>query len=158
MRIGHGFDVHKIVPGKGMTLGGIFIPSKYSIEAYSDGDIIIHTLADALLGALAMGDIGQYFPSNDPKIRDISSSLILDKVANMVLDRGFSIENIDVTLILEEPKMSTHLLSIRKNLSEKLNIDIEQLSCKATTTDGLGPEGESLGISCHTVVLLSKLP
>ncbi|MDG2061076.1 MAG: 2-C-methyl-D-erythritol 2,4-cyclodiphosphate synthase [SAR86 cluster bacterium] len=158
MRIGHGFDVHKIVPGKGMTLGGIFIPSKYSIEAYSDGDIIIHALADALLGALAMGDIGQYFPSNDPKIRDISSSLILDKVANMVLDRGFSIENIDVTLILEEPKMSTHLLSIRKNLSEKLNIDIEQLSCKATTTDGLGPEGESLGISCHTVVLLSKLP
>tara|TARA_B110000014_G_scaffold264187_2_gene263955 strand:- start:3797 stop:4273 length:477 start_codon:yes stop_codon:yes gene_type:complete len=158
MRIGHGFDVHKIVPGKGMTLGGIFIPSKYSIEAYSDGDIIIHALADALLGALAMGDIGQYFPSNDPKIRDISSSLILDKVVNMVLDRGFSIENIDVTLILEEPKMSTHLLSIRKNLSEKLNIDIEQLSCKATTTDGLGPEGESLGISCHTVVLLSKLP
>ena len=114
MRIGHGFDVHKIVPGKGMTLGGIFIPSKYSIEAYSDGDIIIHALADALLGALAMGDIGQYFPSNDPKIRDISSSLILDKVVNMVLDRGFSIENIDVTLILEEPKMSTHLLSIRK--------------------------------------------
>ena len=156
MRIGQGYDAHRIKPGKGIILGGIPIECDYSIEAHSDGDIIVHALIDALLGAAAYGDLGTYFPSEDETLKDISSFSMLSSVLNKLKDDSYKIINIDLTYVGQVPKLITYREEIRNNLSKFMNINIENISCKATTTDGLGFEGNSEGISCHCIVLIER--
>ena len=154
MRIGQGYDAHKIKTGKSITLGGIEIDCDYSIEAHSDGDIIIHALIDSLLGAAAYGDLGAYFPSEDESLKNISSVSMLLTVMEKLKRDNFSVVNIDITYVGEVPKIIPHRDIIRKNLSGILEIDINKISCKATTTDGLGFEGKLEGISCHCICLI----
>jgi 2-C-methyl-D-erythritol 2,4-cyclodiphosphate synthase len=156
MRIGQGYDAHRIKPGNGIILGGIPIECDYSIEAHSDGDIIVHALIDALLGAAAYGDLGTYFPSEDESIKDISSLSMLSTVLNKLEEDNYKIMNIDLTYVGQVPKLITYREEIRNNLSKVTKIDIENISCKATTTDGLGFEGKFEGISCHCVVLIER--
>jgi 2-C-methyl-D-erythritol 2,4-cyclodiphosphate synthase len=156
MRIGQGYDVHRIKPGQGMILGGVAIECDYSIEAHSDGDIIVHALIDALLGAAAYGDLGTYFPSEDETMKDISSFSMLSSVLNKLKDDSYKIINIDLTYVGQVPKLITYREEIRNNLSKFMNINIENISCKATTTDGLGFEGNLEGISCHCIVLIER--
>jgi len=154
MRIGHGYDAHKIIPGNGMVLGGVFIESKFSIEAHSDGDLIAHALIDALLGAAGLGDIGTYFPSGDDKYLDVSSRELLKEVADKLKSANFKVQNIDITFIGQTPKLNSYIPSIKENLSQDLDISKELVNCKATTTDFLGFEGEMKGLSCHAIVLI----
>ena len=156
MRIGQGYDAHRIKPGQGMILGGVAIECDYSIEAHSDGDIIVHALIDALLGAAAYGDLGTYFPSEDETMKDISSFSMLSSVLNKLKDDSYKIINIDLTYVGQVPKLITYREEIRNNLSKFMNINIENISCKATTTDGLGFEGKLEGISCHCIVLIER--
>ena len=156
MRIGHGYDAHKLVQGGGMTLGGIEIKCEYSLEAHSDGDIVVHALIDALLGAAAYGDLGTYFPSEDQSLKNISSLSMLATVLEKLNSDGYKISNIDLTYVGQVPKIISYSKEIRQNLSTFINIDIENISCKATTTDHLGFEGKLEGISCHCVVLIER--
>ena len=156
MRIGYGYDAHKLVPGNGMTLGGIEIKCDYSIEAHSDGDILVHTLIDALMGAAAYGDLGTYFPSEDQSLKNISSLSMLSTVLEKLNMDGYKISNIDITYVGQVPKLISYSKEIRQNLSSFVNIDIDKISCKATTTDHLGFEGKLEGISCHCVVLIDR--
>ena len=156
MRIGHGYDAHKLVQGSGMTLGGIEIKCDYSLEAHSDGDILVHALIDALLGAAAYGDLGTYFPSEDQSLKNISSLSMLSKVLEKLNKDGFKISNIDLTYVGQVPKLISYSKEIRQNLSTFINMDIDDISCKATTTDHLGFEGKLKGISCHCVVLIER--
>ena len=156
MRIGHGYDAHKLISGNGLVLGGVLIKSNYEIEAHSDGDIVIHALIDALLGAACLGDIGKLFPSVKDKYKDISSRSLLKEVNNKLIEKNYSVKNIDITYVGQEPKLLPHISEIRKNLSSDLNIEIDAVSCKATSTDGLGFEGAKKGVSCYAVVLISK--
>ena len=156
MRIGYGYDAHKLVPGNGMTLGGIEIKCDYSIEAHSDGDILVHTLIDALMGAAAYGDLGTYFPSEDQSLKNISSLSMLSTVLEKLNMDGYKISNIDLTYVGQVPKLISYSKEIRQYLSTFINIDIDKISCKATTTDHLGFEGKLEGISCHCVVLIDR--
>ena len=156
MRIGHGYDAHKLISGNGLVLGGVLIKSNYGVEAHSDGDIVIPALIDALLGAACLGDIGKLFPSENNKYKDISSRSLLKEVNNKLIEKNYSVKNIDITYIGQEPKLLPHIGKIRKNLSSDLNIEIDSVSCKATSTDGLGFEGSKKGVSCYAVVLISK--
>ena len=156
MRVGIGYDAHKLIPGKGMHLGGVFIESKYSIEAHSDGDVIIHALIDSLLGAAALGDIGSLFPSKDPENKDISGSVLLTQVIGLLDSKNYKVINIDITLIAETPKIYQKTEKIIDSLSESLRVTKSSVSCKATTTDGLGFEGEKKGIACQAISLIEK--
>ena len=154
MRIGHGYDAHKLVPGDGITLGGIEVKCEYALEAHSDGDILVHALIDALLGAAAYGDLGTYFPSKDQSLKNISSLSMLSAVLEKLNSDGYKISNIDLTYVGQVPKLISHSKEIRQKLSAFINMDIDNISCKATTTDHLGFEGKLEGISCHCVVLI----
>ena len=156
MRVGIGYDAHKLIPGKGMHLGGVFIECEYSIEAHSDGDVIIHALIDSLLGAAALGDIGSLFPSKNPENKDISSSVLLAQVIGLLDSKNYKIINIDITLIAETPKIYQKTEQIIDSLSESLRVTKSSVSCKATTTDGLGFEGEKKGIACQAISLIEK--
>ena len=156
MRIGHGYDAHKLVKGSHVTLGGIKIDSEFSIEAHSDGDIIIHSLIDSLLGAAAYGDLGTFFPSEDDQYKDISSRELLKEVVLKLKKDQYQISNVDITYVGQLPKLNPYIQSIRKNISEDLEIEIGCVSCKATTTDFLGFEGSKEGVSCHAVSLIKK--
>ena len=156
MRVGIGYDVHKLIPGKGLFLGGIFIECEYAIEAYSDGDVIIHALIDSLLGASALGDIGSLFSSEDPKNKDISSRVLLIQVMDLLDSRKYKVVNVDITLICETPKINKKINLIIDALSKDLKVEKSCVSCKATTTDGLGFEGEKRGIACQTISLIEK--
>ena len=156
MRIGHGYDAHKLIKGSNVILGGIKIDSEFSIEAHSDGDIIIHSLIDSLLGAAAYGDLGTFFPSEDDKYKDISSRKLLKEVVLKLNEDQYAISNVDITYVGQLPKLNPYIPQIRKNLSEDLEIGIDCVSCKATTTDFLGFEGSKEGVSCHAVALIKK--
>ena len=156
MRIGHGYDAHKLIKGSNVILGGIKIDSEFSIEAHSDGDIIIHSLIDSLLGAAAYGDLGTFFPSEDDKYKDISSRKLLKEVVLKLNEDQYEISNVDITYVGQLPKLNPYIPQIRKNLSEDLEIGIDCVSCKATTTDFLGFEGSKEGVSCHAVALIKK--
>jgi len=154
MKIGHGYDAHRLIEGSGMILGGVPIASNYSIDAHSDGDLIVHALVDALLGAAGLGDIGTFYPSNDNKFKDISSRELLRDVVLKLKDGNYSIQNVDITFIGQEPKLNEFIDKIKENLSQDLCIEIDSVNCKATTTDFLGFEGEKKGLSCHAVALI----
>ena len=156
MRIGHGYDAHKLVKGSHVVLGGIKIDCEFSIEAHSDGDIIIHSLIDSLLGAAAYGDLGTFFPSENDQYKDISSRELLKEVVRKLKEDQYKISNVDITYIGQLPKLNPHIQQIRKNLAEDLEIEIDCVSCKATTTDSLGFEGLKEGVSCHAVSLIKK--
>jgi 2-C-methyl-D-erythritol 2,4-cyclodiphosphate synthase len=156
LRIGQGFDAHKIIKGsKDFILGGISIDSKYEVVAHSDGDIISHAIIDALLGACKMGDIGKLAPSNQEN-KDISSIHLLKKVATMLLEAGYQIVNIDLTYVGEEPRLEKFKKKIEENLAKELKMNPSDISCKATTTDGLGYEGTREGISTQAIALVTK--
>ena len=156
MRIGHGYDAHKLVKGSHVTLGGIKIDSEFSIEAHSDGDIIIHSLIDSLLGAAAYGDLGTFFPSEDDQYKDISSRELLKEVVLKLKEDQYHVSNVDITYVGQLPKLNPYISQIRKNLADDLEIEIDCVSCKATTTDLLGFEGSKEGVSCHAVSLIKK--
>ncbi|MBL0709643.1 MAG: 2-C-methyl-D-erythritol 2,4-cyclodiphosphate synthase [Colwellia sp.] len=154
MRIGHGFDVHKF-GGKGpLILAGVAVPFDQGFIAHSDRDVAIHALCDAILGALCLGDIGHHFPDTDGQYENISSRILLRHVVGLMIEKNYQIENGDITIIAQSPKMAPHLLAMRQCLSEDLQCDIDQINVKATTTEKLGYTGRKEGIAVHCVVLL----
>ena len=157
MRIGHGFDVHKFGGEGPITLGGVKIPYQYGLVAHSDGDVVLHAITDALIGALALGDIGKLFPDNDPQYKGIDSRILLRKVYRIIQNKGYELVNLDTTIIAQEPKMRGHVDQMRVNIAEDLNVHFDQISVKATTTEQLGFTGRKEGIACEAVVLLTKI-
>ncbi|OTQ73444.1 2-C-methyl-D-erythritol 2,4-cyclodiphosphate synthase [Gilliamella apicola] len=156
MRIGHGFDVHKFGGEGPITLAGVKIPYQFGLVAHSDGDVVLHAITDALIGALALGDIGKLFPDTDPKYKGIDSRLLLKEVYGIIQSKGYKLINLDATIIAQEPKMRPHVDQMRVNLAEDLQVHFDQISVKATTTEQLGFTGRKEGIACEAVVLLAK--
>lgn len=156
MRIGLGYDVHKLVTDRKLILGGVEIPYEYGLLGHSDADVLLHAIMDSLLGASALGDIGKHFPDTDPKYKGISSIALLKEVGKLLYENGYKISNIDSTIITQKPKMAPHIQLMRKNIANALNIDIDQINVKATTEEGLGFTGEGLGISSQSICLLYK--
>lgn len=156
MRIGHGFDVHKFGGNGPITLGGVKIPYQYGLIAHSDGDVVLHAITDALIGALALGDIGKLFPDTDPKYQNIDSRILLKETYNIIQAKGYELVNLDVTILAQEPKMRPHVDQMRVNIAEDINVHFDQISIKATTTEQLGFTGRKEGIACEAVVLLTK--
>jgi len=155
-RIGHGYDVHRLVPGRDLWLGGVLIPHDKGLEGHSDADVLIHAICDALLGALGAGDIGKLFPDTDQAYKNIESKHLLSKVKELLDSEGWQLANLDSTLILESPRIAPHIDQIRNTLAGILNCNVADVSVKATTTEGLGPEGRGEGISAHAVVLIKS--
>lgn len=155
MRIGHGYDVHAFGEGTSITIGGVEIPYKHSLVAHSDGDVLIHALMDAIVGAMAIGDIGHHFPDTDPKYKDCSSRELLKHIYKTMVAKGYEIGNVDITLVAEAPKMAPHLPVMIDHLSQDLQCSAGQLNIKATTTEKLGFVGRGEGIACYAVVLLT---
>ena len=156
MRIGHGFDVHKFGGQGPIVLAGIEIPFEHGFIAHSDGDVAIHALCDAILGALALGDIGNHFPDTDQSYENISSRILLRHVVKLMHEAGYQLGNADITIVAQAPKIAPHLLAMRQCLSEDLQAEIGQINVKATTTEKLGYVGRKEGVSVHSVVLLVK--
>jgi 2-C-methyl-D-erythritol 2,4-cyclodiphosphate synthase len=154
MRIGHGYDVHRFGPGDKLILGGVSIPYEHSFVAHSDGDVLIHALIDALLGAVALGDIGQHFPDTDAKWKGANSRQLLLAVVAMIRGKGYKLGNADITIVAQQPKMLPYLDKMRLNLSADIGCNIDQINIKATTTEELGFAGRKEGIACHAVALL----
>jgi len=154
MRIGTGYDAHRLKKGLKLILGGVNIEFERGLEGYSDADVLSHAIADAILGAAGLGDIGMWFPDSDDKYKDISSMIILREVSGMIYKNGYEIENIDSVLILEKPKVAQYIDMMKENIGEALGIDKRKISVKATTTEGMGFEGKGEGVSAYAVVLL----
>jgi 2-C-methyl-D-erythritol 2,4-cyclodiphosphate synthase len=154
VRVGQGWDVHRIVRGRPMILGGVMIPSEFGLEGHSDADILSHAITDALLGALALGDIGMHFPDTDPRWKDGNSLMFLRHARELAAARGYQIANIDSTVILERPKLKDHRAAIREKLGETLGLDAGRVSVKFKTAERLGPVGEGLSAEAQAVVLL----
>lgn len=156
MRIGMGYDVHKLVENRELILGGVNIPYEKGLLGHSDADVLLHAIMDSLLGASALGDIGKHFPDTEPKYKGISSISLLKEVGKLLKDNNFEIGNIDSTIIAQKPKMAPHILNMRENIAEALNISINQINVKATTEEGLGFTGEGLGIASQSICLLTE--
>jgi 2-C-methyl-D-erythritol 2,4-cyclodiphosphate synthase len=156
MRVGHGYDVHAFTSGDRIVLGGVSIPHTHAFKAHSDGDVLLHAICDALLGALALGDIGQHFPDTAAEYENIDSRILLRHVYGLVKAKGYVIGNLDSTIIAQAPKMAPHIIAMRENLARDLECDIGQVNVKATTTEKLGFAGRKEGIAAHAVVLLGK--
>lgn len=157
MRIGSGYDVHKLTCGRELIIGGVHIPYLKGLLGHSDADVLIHAIMDSLLGAAALGDIGKHFPDTDEHYKGISSILLLTKVLDLINDLGYKIENIDSTIIAQMPKMAPYIFEMRSNISKALNIDISMINIKATTEEGLGFTGQGEGISAQSICLLNKI-
>ena len=157
MRIGHGYDAHRLAEGRRLVLGGVEIPYKMGLLGHSDADVLLHALADAILGAVALGDIGHLFPDNDPATEGIDSRIILRAAAEAARQAGYRLENCDVTVIAQAPKLAPYLTEMRQNIAADLGADISAVSVKATTEERMGFTGAGEGISCHAVVLLEHI-
>jgi 2-C-methyl-D-erythritol 2,4-cyclodiphosphate synthase len=155
MRIGSGYDVHQLVSGRKLIIGGVHIPYDKGLKGHSDADVLLHAITDSLLGALALGDIGTHFPDNDPRWEDAASLLFLKGAADLVAQKGYRINNIDATIIAEKPKMLPHIPQMRKNIAETLNVSTDLVSVKATTNEKMGWIGRGEGIAALASVLLS---
>jgi len=158
MRIGHGYDVHRFGPGRKLVLGGVEIPHERGLEAHSDGDVLIHAVCDALLGAIGEGDIGGHFPDTDPANAGIDSRVLLRRVMDRVHAAGWDLGNLDVTLVAQAPRMAPFIARMRDNLAQDLSATPAQVNVKATTTERLGFTGREEGIAAHAVVLLQTAP
>ncbi|MBR6661592.1 MAG: 2-C-methyl-D-erythritol 2,4-cyclodiphosphate synthase [Bacteroidales bacterium] len=156
IRVGNGYDVHALASGLPLILGGISIPYEYGCVAHSDGDVVIHSLCDALLGALALGDIGKHFPDTDPAYKGIDSKILLDKVTKLISSYGYGLVNADITILAQKPKLLPYVDQMRQTLASITGVDISAISIKATTTEKLGFVGRKEGIAVYAVVLLSK--
>jgi len=156
-RIGHGYDVHRLVEDRKLILGGVEIPYEKGLLGHSDADVLVHAVMDALLGACALGDIGKLFPDNDDSFKGISSMLLLAKVREVLNECGYVINNVDSTIIAQRPKLAPFIADMRKNIANELGIDIEQVSVKATTEEKLGFTGDGSGIAAHAVALVEKV-
>ena len=154
MRIGMGYDVHKLVEERNLILGGVKIPYELGLLGHSDADVLLHAIMDSLLGAASLGDIGTHFPDTDSKYKGISSIELLKHVGNLLTKHNYKIGNIDATIIAQKPKMAPHIPKMRENIASALNISIDQINVKATTEEGLGFTGEGLGISSQSICLL----
>ena len=154
MRIGHGYDVHKLVEGRPLIIGGVNIPHSLGLLGHSDADVLLHAISDALLGACAMGDIGGMFPDSDEKWKGADSLKLLEAVTKRINEAGFEIENIDSTILAQKPKMKPYIDAMRANIASACNIDISKVSVKATTEEGLGFTGTEQGIAAHAVALI----
>ena len=157
MRIGHGFDAHQFSTQGDLILGGEIFPEANKLEAHSDGDVLLHAVCDALLGAVALGDIGKYFPDTDDKWKNVNSRELLRQVVLNVAEHGYSVVNLDVTVIAQTPRISTAIERIKNNLADDTNSNLEQINVKATTTEKMGYIGREEGIAVHAVCLLSKI-
>ncbi|HEY9625160.1 MAG TPA: 2-C-methyl-D-erythritol 2,4-cyclodiphosphate synthase [Crinalium sp.] len=156
IRIGNGYDIHRLVSDRPLILGGVNIPHELGLLGHSDADVLTHAIMDALLGALSLGDIGHYFPPTDPKWKGADSLMLLDQVHQLVLDKGWKIGNLDSVIVAERPKLKPHLKAMSDRLSAVLKIDPDQIGIKATTNEKLGPVGREEGISAYAVALLVK--
>lgn len=157
MRIGHGYDVHAFAEGDHVMLGGVRIPHGRGLAAHSDGDVLLHALCDALLGAIAAGDIGHHFPDTDPANAGIDSRLLLRRVMQEVHGKGWKLANLDATVIAQAPRMGPHVDAMRARIAEDCAVEVSAVNIKATTTEGLGPMGRGEGIAAHAMVLLQSL-
>jgi 2-C-methyl-D-erythritol 2,4-cyclodiphosphate synthase len=158
MRIGIGYDVHQLVEGRKLIIGGIQVPHTKGLLGHSDGDVVLHAIADALLGAAALGDLGKHFPDTDEKLKDISSLIILKKVGEMVKEHKFKIINVDVTLVLQTPKIAPYVTEMRLSIAHVLGVLMDQVSVKATTAEGMGFIGAGEGAVAYSVASLQPLP
>ncbi|MBR2152065.1 MAG: 2-C-methyl-D-erythritol 2,4-cyclodiphosphate synthase [Clostridia bacterium] len=156
IRIGHGYDVHRLVEGRKLILGGVTIPYDKGLLGHSDADVLLHALCDALLGAAALGDIGKLFPDNDMKFKDIDSMILLGETVNVLKQNGYSLVNADITVIAQAPKLSPYIMEMRENIAKKIGVDKDRISVKATTEEKLGFTGSGEGISAHAVCLIEK--
>ncbi len=156
MRIGLGYDVHPLVEGRKLILGGVEIPFEKGLKGHSDADALLHAIGDALLGALALGDLGKHFPDTDPKYKGASSSVLLTEILRMVEEKAYVVENVDSIIIIEKPKMAPHVLQMRQNIAQILKVELDQVSVKATREEGLGYIGKGEGMAAKAVVLLKK--
>ena len=157
MRIGHGYDVHKLVEGRELIVGGVHIPYEKGLLGHSDADVLLHAVSDALLGAAAMGDIGGMFPDNDPEYLGADSLVLLRQVFQRLRDNGYSVINVDCTVIAQKPKMKPYIPEMRMNIAAALSTDVENISVKATTEEKMGFTGRGEGISAHCVCLIDKV-
>ncbi len=157
IRIGHGYDVHKLVEDRKLILGGVDIPYEKGLLGHSDADVLVHAVMDALLGAAALGDIGRHFPDNSDDFKNISSLILLDKVFHLLKDKGYTTINIDATVIAQRPKLASHIEDMRKNIANALQCDVDQINIKATTEEGLGFTGTGEGIAAQAVCLIEKI-
>lgn len=156
MRIGHGYDVHKLVEGRDLILGGVKIPHEVGLLGHSDADVLLHAVSDALLGAACLGDIGKHFPDTDPRYKGADSLKLLQIVGEKVAEAGYRISNIDVTMIAQRPKLRPHIAQMEQNIALALNLETARVNVKATTEERLGFTGEELGMACHAVCLLDE--
>lgn len=153
-RIGMGYDVHKLVENRELIIGGVHIPYELGLLGHSDADVLVHAICDALLGAAALGDIGKHFPDNDDSYKNVDSLILLKKVKDLLIEKGFSINNIDATIIAEKPKMRPFIDEMRKNIANTLSISLDDINIKATTEEGLGFTGEHKGIFVQVITLI----
>ena len=156
MRIGHGYDVHRLVPGRDLILGGVKIPYELGLDGHSDADVLLHAVSDALLGAAGLGDIGRHFPDTDPKYKGADSLVLLNIVGQKVTQKGYRVSNIDVTMIAQKPKLKDYISRMEENIASALGLDPEQVNVKATTEEKLGFTGTGEGMACHAVCLLEE--
>ena len=156
IRVGMGYDVHRFKDGGEVILGGVKIDYEQGLEAHSDGDVVLHALCDALLGAAALGDIGKHFPDTDPEFKGADSRVLLRHVYGIVQDKGYQLVNADMTIIAQAPKMAPHIVAMCQNIADDLNVDVDCINVKATTTEKLGFEGRKEGIAVQAVVLIEK--
>ena len=156
MRIGHGYDVHRLVEGRDLILGGVKIPHKTGLDGHSDADVLLHAVSDALLGAAGLGDIGKHFPDTDPRYKGADSLKLLEIVGQKVAAVGYRISNIDVTMIAQKPKLKDHIPQMAENIARVLNLNVSRVNVKATTEEKLGFTGREEGLSCHAVCLLEE--
>ena len=154
LRIGHGYDVHRLVEGRKLILGGVEIPYEKGLLGHSDADVLVHALMDAMLGAAALGDIGLHFPDTDPEYKGISSIKLLEQVGRLINEKGFSLSNADITVVAQAPKLRPFIDAMRKNIADTLNVGLDQVNIKATTEEGLGFTGSGEGISATAVCML----
>ena len=157
MRIGHGYDVHRLVEGRDLILGGVKIPYEKGLLGHSDADVLLHAVSDSLLGAAGLGDIGRHFPDTDPAYKDADSLKLLENVAEKVRSVGYQVSNVDVTMIAQRPKLKDHIPQMQKNIAQALGVEISRVNVKATTEEQLGFTGDGSGMSCHAVCLLEEL-
>lgn len=155
MRIGHGYDVHKLVENRKLILGGVDIPYEKGLLGHSDADVLLHAISDSLLGAAALGDIGKLFPDNDPQYEGADSLVLLQRVYEAVKEKGYEISNIDATVLAQRPKLRPYIDTMRENIAKALEVDVDRISVKATTEEGLGFTGKGEGIAAHCVCLLN---
>ncbi|MCI5911572.1 MAG: 2-C-methyl-D-erythritol 2,4-cyclodiphosphate synthase [Oscillospiraceae bacterium] len=156
IRIGHGYDVHRLAENRKLIIGGIEIPHDKGLDGHSDADVLVHAIMDSMLGALALGDIGKHFPDNDPEYKGADSIKLLEKVNEIINKEGFYVVNIDSTILAQAPKLAPYINDMRKKIADTLKTDISNVSVKATTEEKLGFTGEKLGIAAHSVCLLEK--